>query len=127
MALESTPPEPISGTGSLPVSPSLAPALAAAHVPRASAVVGPRVLFISALAIGVAFAAGVIARVLVTMIALVTNAAFLHRFSTQPVAPAMHQLGLAVIAVPVIGGLIVGLMARYGSKAIRGHGIPEAM
>lgn len=127
MAHDSTPPEPISSTGQLPVSPSLAPALAAAHVPRVSSVVGPRVLFISALAIGVAFAAGIIARVLVTMIALVTNAAFLHRFSTETVAPALHHLGLAVVLVPVVGGLIVGLMARYGSKAIRGHGIPEAM
>ena len=127
MALDSTPPEPISSTGHLPVSPSLAPVLAAARVPRVTSVVGPRVLFISALAIGVAFAAGVIARLLVTMIALVTNAAFLHRISTVPVAPALHHLGAAVIFVPVLGGLIVGLMARYGSKAIRGHGIPEAM
>jgi H+/Cl- antiporter ClcA len=29
--------------------------------------------------------------------------------------------------VPVIGGLIVGVMAKYGSSKIKGHGIPEAM
>ncbi len=29
--------------------------------------------------------------------------------------------------VPVAGGLIIGLMARYGSERIRGHGIPEAI
>lgn len=42
-------------------------------------------------------------------------------------SPADNSLGIFVIAVPVIGGIIVGLMALYGSKAIRGHGIPEAM
>jgi chloride channel protein, CIC family len=118
---------PISVTGLLPVSPSLSPTLAAAHVPRVASVIDPRVIFISALSIGVAFAAGIIARVLVSMIALVTNAAFLGRLSTQSVAPAEHRLGWLVVFVPVVGGLIVGLMARYGSKAIRGHGIPEAM
>src|SRR4051812_42117417 len=116
--------EPVSSTGHLPVSPSLAPALASASIPRVTAVVGPRVLFISALAIGVAFAAGLIARVLVAMIALVTNAAFFGRLSTIQVGPAGHHLGALVVLVPVLGGLIVGVMARYGSKAIRGHGIP---
>jgi len=118
---------PISVTGLLPVSPSLSPTLAAAHVPRVASVIDPRVIFISALSIGVAFVAGIIARVLVSMIALVTNAAFFGRFSTRSVAPAEHHLGWLVIFVPVLGGLIVGLMARFGSKAIRGHGIPEAM
>jgi chloride channel protein, CIC family len=118
---------PISSTGRLPISPSMEPALASAHVPQVSAVIGPRVIFISALAIGVAFAAGIIARALVAAIALVTNAAFLGRLSVRPVAPADGQLGLLVIVVPVLGGVAVGLMAKYGSKAIRGHGIPEAM
>jgi CBS domain-containing protein len=68
---------PISSTGRLPISPSMEPVLASAHVPQVSAVIGPRVIFISALALGVAFAAGVIARALVAAIALVTNAAFL--------------------------------------------------
>ena len=118
---------PISATGMLPIAPSLAPTLAAAQVPRETSVITPRIIFISALAIGVAFVAGIVARVLVTMIAMVTNLAFLGRFSTAPVAPADHHLGLLVILVPVVGGVIVGIMARYGSKAIRGHGIPEAM
>src|SRR5690606_36953803 len=48
-------------------------------------------------------------------------------FSAAPVTPWDHQLGAFVIAVPVIGAIIVGLMARFGSPAIRGHGIPEAM
>ena len=117
----------ISETGLLPVSPSLSPTLAAAHVPRVTSVIDPRVIFISALSIAVAFVAGLVARVLVSMIAFVTNLAFLGRFSTRPVAPAEHHLGWLVIFVPVLGGLVVGLLARYGSKAIRGHGIPEAM
>src|SRR6478609_7740346 len=118
---------PISATGLLPVSPSLSTALAAAQVPRETSVIGPRIIFISALAIGVAFVAGIVARVLVAMIAFVTNAAFFGRLSLTPVAPAESRLGWLVVFVPVLGGLIVGLMARYGSKAIRGHGIPEAM
>ena len=43
------------------------------------------------------------------------------------VSPAAHHLGLLVIVVPVIGALIIGVMARYGSERIRGHGIPEAI
>jgi chloride channel protein, CIC family len=60
-------------------------------------------------------------------IGLITNLAFYGRASTSFVSPAGNHLGLLVIGVPVLGGLVVGVMARYGSKAIRGHGIPEAM
>src|SRR5471032_2063263 len=42
-------------------------------------------------------------------------------------SPAGNILGLWVIVIPVIGGLVIGLIARYGSEAIRGHGIPEAI
>ncbi|MGH7649728.1 MAG: chloride channel protein, partial [Gemmatimonadaceae bacterium] len=56
-----------------------------------------------------------------------TNLSFYGRFSTQFSSPADNHLGLWVILVPVVGGVIVGIMARYGSAAIRGHGIPEAM
>ncbi|HTL46452.1 MAG TPA: chloride channel protein [Verrucomicrobiae bacterium] len=61
------------------------------------------------------------------LIDFVTNLSFFGRASFHPASPADHHLGLLVIIVPVIGGFIVGLMARYGSSAIRGHGIPEAM
>ena len=118
---------PISQTGLLPVAPSMEQALAAARVPQVEALLGPRAIWISALAIGVAFAAGVIARLLVSLIALATNIAFRGRFSLEPVAPASHHWGAWVVLVPVAGGVIVGFMARYGSRAIRGHGIPEAM
>ena len=96
-------------------------------MPRRSTLVDPRVMLITALAIALGVAAAFIAQLLVALIALVTNLAFYGRLSTATVSPAGHHLGPWVIVVPVIGGLIVGVMARYGSKAIRGHGIPEAM
>src|SRR5205085_5581601 len=49
------------------------------------------------------------------------------RASTGLTSPAAHDLGAWVIVVPVVGGLLIGLMARYGSDRIRGHGIPEAL
>lgn len=71
--------------------------------------------------------AAVVASFLGHFIALITNAAFYGRFSTEWVEASGNHLGVAVIAVPVIGSLLVGLLVRYGSPAIRGHGIPEAM
>jgi H+/Cl- antiporter ClcA len=58
---------------------------------------------------------------------LITNLSFYGRFSFSFISPAHNHLGVFVILIPVIGGLIVGVMARYGSAGIRGHGIPEAM
>ena len=80
-----------------------------------------------ALGIGLGLAAGVIAQALTALIGLITNLAFYGRWSTTFVGPAGNHLGGFVVLVPVVGGLVVGLMARYGSTAIRGHGIPEAM
>jgi CIC family chloride channel protein len=122
-------PREASTTGGLPVAPSLAPTLEASHVtfPLAMAAVDRRILFISALSILVAFAAGLVARILTALIGLITNLSFYGRFDTSFVSPADNHLGLFVIAIPIAGSVIVGLMARYGSRAIRGHGIPEAM
>jgi H+/Cl- antiporter ClcA/CBS domain-containing protein len=64
---------------------------------------------------------------LLWLIAVITNLAFYHRFSSGPATPVGNHLGWLVIFVPVIGALIVGFMARYGSPKIRGHGIPEAL
>ncbi len=86
-----------------------------------------RVLKISGLAVLTAFFVGFVAQWFIKLINLVTNLVFFQRLSVAPASPAGHSLGPWIIVVPVIGGLIVGLMARYGSKAIRGHGIPEAM
>lgn len=114
-------------TDALPVSPALGASLDAARMPRRSTLVEPRVLFVCALAVLLGIAAAFIARILVKLIDLVTNLAFLGRWSFADASPAQHDLGAWVILVPVVGGLIVGLMARWGSRAIRGHGIPEAM
>ena len=65
--------------------------------------------------------------VLLNLIHLFTNLFFFGTLSFVEHSPAQNSLGLWVIAVPIIGGLIVGLMARFGSEKIRGHGIPEAI
>ncbi len=75
----------------------------------------------------IAAAVAVIARLLVLLIGLITNLAFYGRLATDLASPAGNTLGLWVIAIPVAGSLVIGVMARYGAKAIRGHGIPEAM
>lgn len=112
----------------LPVAPSMGPALAGLRTPRAMMEsVDRRVVFISAIAVVLALAAGLVAQALSSLIGLFTNIAFFGRFTTAPVSPADNTLGPWVIVVPVVGAIIVGFMARYGSRAIRGHGIPEAM
>lgn len=115
------------GTLGLPVAPSLFPTLQAAHVSQRSKPVDGRVVFISALAIALGLLAGLLAQALTALIALATNLAFFGRLSLAPSSPAAHHLGWFAVLPPIVGGLLVGLMARYGSKAIRGHGIPEAM
>lgn len=97
------------------------------QVPREHAVVDRRVLLLCGIAIGLGCAATGIARLLVLLISVITNLSFFGRWSAVEASPATNQLGLFVIVIPIVGAFIVGLMARYGSKAIRGHGIPEAM
>lgn len=116
-----------STTDGLPVAPSLGPALEQLHVPHHSDQDQTRIVYVSLLAVLAALAAAFAAELLVGIIALVTNLAFYGRVSLSPVSPAGNHLGLGVVGVPVIGGLVVGVMARYGTPAIRGHGIPEAM
>ena len=86
-----------------------------------------RVLPISALALIIGVISAYVAVLLLKLIGLVTNIFFYGRLHTELISPAGHHLGLAVVLVPVVGGLIVGLMARFGSDRIRGHGIPEAI
>jgi H+/Cl- antiporter ClcA len=64
---------------------------------------------------------------LLYLIRIFTNAFFFQTLSSAASSPATNTLGLWVIPIPVIGGLIIGLMARFGSEKIRGHGIPEAI
>jgi Chloride channel protein EriC len=89
--------------------------------------VNKRVLYLSIQVFLNALVIGCLAKALVYLIDLITNIFFYHRFSVQPASPNGNHLGLLVIIVPIIGGLLVGFMARFGSKAISGHGIPEAM
>jgi H+/Cl- antiporter ClcA len=113
--------------GALPVAPSLGPVLAASDIPPEARSVDGRVAWMSGIAIAIAVVAGFTAQLLTRLIGLITNLAFYGRASTAFVSPADHHLGALMILVPVAGGGLVGVMARFGSKAIRGHGIPEAM
>ena len=88
---------------------------------------GPRVLVLTAMAMAVGASGAGAAWALLKLIALFTNLAYFGQFTTAHIPLGSSPLGLYVIAVPVIGGLIVGFMARYGSEKIRGHGIPEAI
>jgi H+/Cl- antiporter ClcA/predicted transcriptional regulator len=86
-----------------------------------------RVVLISLMAIGIGVISAFVALVLLRLIGLFTNLAFFGRWSTTLVSPVGNNLGIFEIFIPVVGGLIIGLMARYGSERIRGHGIPEAI
>jgi H+/Cl- antiporter ClcA len=86
-----------------------------------------RLLFLSLLGGVIGLSAGIISFVLYHLIGFFTNLSFYHRVSFQFVSPQYNTLGIMVILVPVIGGLIVGVMAKYGTSKIKGHGIPEAI
>jgi H+/Cl- antiporter ClcA len=86
-----------------------------------------RVVPISGLAIGIGIFAAFVALALLKLIGFFTNLFFFQRVSTALVSPAGNRLGWLELFVPVIGALVIGLMARYGSERIRGHGIPEAI
>src|SRR5207302_5066878 len=88
---------------------------------------GYRLGFVSLAAAVIGFIAGLIAFILYNLIGLFTNVAFYHEWSFHFRSPEANQLGPWVIVIPVIGGLAVGVMAKYGSDKIKGHGIPEAM
>lgn len=86
-----------------------------------------RILLLSLMAVVVGVMSAIVAKALVWLIAVFTNLTFYQRFSSDFISPTNHHLGAFVIFAPVVGGLIIGLMARYGSEKIRGHGIPEAL
>jgi H+/Cl- antiporter ClcA/CBS domain-containing protein len=89
--------------------------------------VSPRVLMLMAMAV-VAGVCGVLAAwVLLKLIALTTNLAWFGEWSFASRSIADSHIGLLGLFMPAIGGLVIGLMARYGSEKIRGHGIPEAI
>jgi chloride channel protein, CIC family len=111
----------------IPISVSLKPTLEAEDIKPHFSQNKKRLVTIAAMAVSIAIAISFIAKFLVYLIYFITNLSFYQTLSIDHVTPAGNHLGLWVIVVPAIGGVIVGLMALYGSKAIRGHGIPEAM
>jgi CIC family chloride channel protein len=111
----------------IPVSISLDNNFQPAEEKRSPLSSNRRMLYLAGLGVVIAAATGVVARLLVSLIDLFTNLFFYGRLSLLHSSPEQNHLGPVVIAIPIIGGLIVGFMAKYGSKAIRGHGIPEAM
>jgi H+/Cl- antiporter ClcA len=116
-----------STTGGLPVAPALAPTLEQAGVGRRPSAIDGRTAWICVLALLAGAAGAVAAAVFQALISLFTNLSVHGRFSIEWASAYDHQLGPAVIAVPILGGLVVGLMARFGSESVRGYGIPETM
>jgi len=87
-----------------------------------------RVLTIAALAIPIGALSACVAWVLLRLIGLITNLVFYQRVGTALVAPGSgHHSPALILLAPVCGGLAIGLIARFGSEKIRGHGIPEAI
>jgi H+/Cl- antiporter ClcA/CBS domain-containing protein len=98
-----------------------------AHDERRDFAAAGRLPGITLIAAGVGAACAVAAWLLLHLIRFFTNLFFFQTLSDRAVSPALNTLGVAVIVVPAVGGLIIGLMARFGSEKIRGHGIPEAI
>ena len=98
-----------------------------AHRPLADHSANHRMLMLAAAAIAVGTGGAVGAWVLLKAIAIATNLFWFGRLSAVAVHVTDTRVGLLMLVIPVIGSVIVGLMARYGSEKIRGHGIPEAI
>nr|WP_255551414.1 chloride channel protein [Granulicella sp. dw_53] len=81
----------------------------------------------SGIAVIIGGAGAVLSWLLLRLIFLATNVFYYHRLSVAFADPAFNKLGWKAIFLPVIGGLLVGLIARFGSDRIRGHGMPEAI
>jgi H+/Cl- antiporter ClcA len=115
--------------GALPVSPGLAEeeSYLDLELPPESAPVDSRTALVAGLAIVVAIGAGLVAQLLTALIAVITNISYYHTVSFTLRSPGGANVGWWVILIPVLGALLIGVMARYGSPAIRGHGIPEVM
>jgi len=96
--------------------------------PRDYEPIDRRTLFVAACTIVIGGSAGLAAKFLTGLIGFATNVSFYGRMSTAFQSPALtHRGPLAIVLIPMLGALVVGIMARYGTAAIRGHGIPEVM
>lgn len=111
----------------LPVAPSMDPAIASVEVPPDEPTVTRRLVTIAGIAALLGIAGGLVARALTALIGVITNVAFYGRVSPDFVPPATEHVGAWVLVIPALGAVVIGLMARFGSPAIRGHGIPEVM
>ncbi len=87
----------------------------------------PRMLLLSGLALIIGASGAALAYFLLHLIYAATNIFYFHRLSWQFVSPAANTLHWVAVFVPIVGGLIIGVMARFGTDKIRGHGIPEAL
>jgi len=86
-----------------------------------------RMLLISGLAAVLGGAGAVLAWALLGLIRLSTNVFYFHRLSFADASPAFSTLGWGAAFAPILGGLLIGVIARFGSEKIRGHGMPEAI
>lgn len=86
-----------------------------------------RMVLMSILAAILGLIAAVVAFVLYRLIELITNVVYFHRWTFDQVIITTQHVGWLVLLIPAAGGVLIGLMAKYGSDKIRGHGIPEAM
>jgi chloride channel protein, CIC family len=109
------------------VSASVYPGPQGAHQLGDFTTVNRRILFLVAAAVAIGVVAALIAVALLGLIGFFTNLFYYGRLSFTFASPSNNSLGLLAIGVPMLGGLIVGLLARFGSERIRGHGIPEAI
>jgi len=101
---------------------------AVADAKRGDFTANPRVLVVTLMAVFIGVASAFVALALTKLIGFFTNVFYYQRFAVGEMSsPAGHHLGVWSVFIPIIGGLIIGLMARYGSEKIRGHGIPEAL
>ena len=86
-----------------------------------------RILMLAAMAVVVGLGGALAAWLLVKLIVLTTNLVWFGRLDTTVIPMAAAHRNLWMVAAPALGGLVIGLMARFGSEKIRGHGIPEAI
>src|SRR5436305_572793 len=86
-----------------------------------------RILTLTGMAALIGVISAFVALALLRLIGFFTHLFYYHAIDSRLVSPADNRLGVWALVVPIVGGLIVGLMARYGSERIRGHGIPEAL
>jgi CIC family chloride channel protein len=86
-----------------------------------------RLLVMSGLAVIIGVVSAAVAKVLLMLIGAITHMVYFHQFAATLVQPNPRSLGPVAIVIPILGGLVVGLIARYGTDKIRGHGIPEAI